>query len=133
MINSLVPRKPCNSHKLRPCPLAITNGNYRCVCCCEFRRYFAIKVKYRMVRYSGSYDNVAQVSSDHSILDISKYRDTMKYRYRTFTSIAILRYIEYRTSTNLEYLTLEDWKNLGQNPARQNHYGQNPTKQNPTI
>ena len=36
----------------------------------------------------------------HSILDISKYRDTVKYRYRTFTSIAILRYIEYRTSTS---------------------------------
>ena len=33
--------------------------------------------------------------------DISKYRDTIKYRYQTFTSIAILRYIEYRTSTNV--------------------------------
>ena len=29
---------------------------------------------------------------------ISKYRDTTKYRYRTF---AILRYIEYRTSTSV--------------------------------
>ena len=43
--------------------------------------------------------NIAQVSSDHSIFDISKYRDTVKYRYRPFTSIAILWYIEYRTRT----------------------------------
>ena len=50
--------------------------------------------------------NIAQISSGrstiHTILDISKYRDTTKYRYRTFTSIAILRYIEYRTSTTCD-------------------------------
>ena len=56
------------------------------------------------ISFDTRYLDIAQVSSDwsliHSIFDISKYRDTTKYRYRTFTSIAILRYIEYRTSTN---------------------------------
>ena len=43
---------------------------------------------------------VSKVSnSGHSIPQILKYRDTTKYRYQTFTSIAILLYIEYRTST----------------------------------
>ena len=38
---------------------------------------------------------VSKVSnSGRSIPKISKYRDTTKYRYRTFASIAILRYIE---------------------------------------
>ena len=54
------------------------------------------------ISFDTRYLYIAQVSSDwsliHSIFDISKYRDTTKYRYRTFTSIAILRYIEYRTS-----------------------------------
>ena len=38
---------------------------------------------------------VSKVSnSGRSIPKVSKYRDTTKYRYRTFASIAILRYIE---------------------------------------
>ena len=57
------------------------------------------------ISFDTRYLYIAQVSSDwsliHSIFDISKYRDTTKYRYRTFTSIAILRYIEYRTSTSV--------------------------------
>ena len=45
---------------------------------------------------------VSKVSnSGRSIPKISKYRDTTKYRYRTFTSIAILQYFWYRTSTTL--------------------------------
>ena len=43
---------------------------------------------------------VSKVSnSGRSIPKMSKYRDTTKYRYRTFASIAILRYFWYRTST----------------------------------
>ena len=56
------------------------------------------------ISFDTRYLYIAQVSSDrsmiHSIFDIAKYRDTTKYRYRTFTSIAIVRYIEYRTSTS---------------------------------
>ena len=45
--------------------------------------------------------------SGRSIPKISKYRDTTKYRYRIFTSIAILRYIEYRTSTTDNHCKFE--------------------------
>ena len=44
---------------------------------------------------------IVKYSTPHLIIDISKYRDTMKYRYRTFTSVAILPYIEHRTGTNV--------------------------------
>ena len=45
---------------------------------------------------------ISKVSnSGRSIQQISKYRDTTRYQYRTFASMAILRYIEYRTSTNI--------------------------------
>ena len=45
---------------------------------------------------------ISKVSnSGRSIPKILKYRDTTKYRYRTFASIAILRYFWYRTSTSL--------------------------------
>ncbi len=48
----------------------------------QYRRLF----KYRMARYSGSYD----ISPKYRlIIRYSIYRDTIKYRYRTFTSIAI--------------------------------------------
>ena len=56
-------------------------------------RYKGERVKYRMGRYSGSYD-------------ISP-----KYRYRTFTSIAILRYIEYRTSTSPNAVSILGFEN----------------------
>ena len=45
--------------------------------------------------------------SGRSIPKISKYRDTTKYRYRNFASIAILRYIEYRTSTTDNHCKFE--------------------------
>ena len=51
-------------------------------------------VKYRNIE---GIEGIEQWAFDTKI---SKYRDTTKYRYRTFASIAILRYIEYRTSTS---------------------------------
>ena len=57
--------------------------------------------------------NVSKVSkvsnSGRSIPKISKYRDTTRYRYRTFASIAILRYIEYRTRTSTYYWVKCTW------------------------